>query len=157
MIGCFLTLQLQVLFCRLTQEQRQLYQTYLDSGEIKSIIDGRLQIFVGLTNLRKICNHPDLFGGGPPGCKKEVIHKEKMIKRIKPQKYIYFLNGYTINQFNENDPKKQFGCVERSGKLLVVESLLKIWKEQNHRVLLFSQSRQVIVKMNFVYDVACCY
>ncbi|XP_046463902.1 DNA excision repair protein ERCC-6-like [Daphnia pulex] len=107
----------QVLFCRLTQEQRQLYQTYLDSGEIKSIIDGRLQIFVGLTNLRKICNHPDLFDGGPPGCKKE---------------------------FNESDPKKQFGCVERSGKLLVVESLLKIWKEQNHRVLLFSQSRQML-------------
>lgn len=71
-----------MLFCRLTQEQRQLYQTYLDSGEIKSIIDGRLQIFVGLTNLRKICNHPDLFDGGPPGCKKEVNSKEKMIMRI---------------------------------------------------------------------------
>ena len=38
-----------------------MYQNYLDSKEIKSIIDGRLQIFVGLTNLRKICNHPDLF------------------------------------------------------------------------------------------------
>ena len=38
-----------------------MYQNYLDSNEIKSIIDGRLQIFVGLTNLRKICNHPDLF------------------------------------------------------------------------------------------------
>ncbi|KAK4022360.1 hypothetical protein OUZ56_007831 [Daphnia magna] len=107
----------QVLFCRLTQEQRQLYQNYLDSGEIKSIIDGRLQIFVGLTNLRKICNHPDLFDGGPPGCTKKN---------------------------DESDPKKQFGCVERSGKLLVIESLLKIWKEQDHRVLLFSQSRKML-------------
>lgn len=72
-MGKLLTrLHLQVLFCRLTQEQRQLYQNYLDSGEIKSIIDGRLQIFVGLTNLRKICNHPDLFDGGPPGCTKKV-------------------------------------------------------------------------------------
>ena len=82
LIRCLLILQLQVLFCRLTQEQRLLYQTYLDSGEIKSIIDGRLQIFVGLTNLRKICNHPDLFNGGPPGCKKEVNSKEKVTKRI---------------------------------------------------------------------------
>ena len=57
----------------MTPEQRQLYQSYLDSGEIRSIIDGKLQIFVGLTNLRKICNHPDLFDGGPPGCKKGVI------------------------------------------------------------------------------------
>ncbi len=71
---------LQVLFCRLTAEQRQLYQSYLDSGEIKSIIDGKLQIFVGLTNLRKICNHPDLFDGGPPGCKKGV---NKLMKQKK--------------------------------------------------------------------------
>ena len=49
------------MFCRLTPEQRSMYQAYLDSYEIKSIIDGRLQIFIGLTNLRKICNHPDLF------------------------------------------------------------------------------------------------
>jgi DNA excision repair protein ERCC-6 len=76
LVKCVLKLELQVLFCRLTQEQRQLYQSYLDSGEIKSIIDGRLQIFVGLTNLRKICNHPDLFDGGPPGCKKEVNDRE---------------------------------------------------------------------------------
>ena len=51
----------QVLFCQLTEEQRNLYKGYLASGDIKSIIDGRLQIFVGLTNLRKICNHPHLF------------------------------------------------------------------------------------------------
>lgn len=61
----FLTFHLlcveQVLFCRLTTIQREMYQNYLDSGEIKNIVDGRLQIFVGLTKLRKICNHPDLF------------------------------------------------------------------------------------------------
>lgn len=45
----------------MSSEQREMYQGYLDSGEIKKIVDGRLQIFVGLTKLRKICNHPDLF------------------------------------------------------------------------------------------------
>jgi len=94
-----------------------MYQSYLDSGEIKNIIDGRLQIFVGLTNLRKICNHPDLFDGGPVGGRK---HSET------------------------GDPRDQFGHVERSGKMVVVESLLRIWKEQQHRVLLFSQSRKML-------------
>lgn len=55
----------QVLFCRLTEEQRQLYIEYLDSGEVDRILTGRYQVFVGLINLRKICNHPHLYSGGP--------------------------------------------------------------------------------------------
>lgn len=45
----------QVLFCRLTEEQRNLYKTYIESGEVKNILDGRLQVFLGLITLRKIC------------------------------------------------------------------------------------------------------
>jgi SNF2 family DNA or RNA helicase len=55
----------QVLFCRLTEEQRSLYKSYLDSDEVGRILQGRFQIFVGLIALRKICNHPDLYSGGP--------------------------------------------------------------------------------------------
>lgn len=55
----------QVLFCRLTDEQRDLYREYLNSGEVDRILTGRYKIFVGLINLRKICNHPDLYSGGP--------------------------------------------------------------------------------------------
>jgi DNA excision repair protein ERCC-6 len=35
----------QVLFCRLTDEQRDAYRTYIDSGEIKNILDGRMKVF----------------------------------------------------------------------------------------------------------------
>ena len=55
----------QVLFCRFTEEQRSLYRNYLESGEVKNILDGRLKVFMGLINLRKICNHPDIYDGGP--------------------------------------------------------------------------------------------
>jgi len=55
----------QVLFCRLTEEQRSLYKSYLDSDEVDRILQGRFQVFVGLIALRKICNHPDLYSGGP--------------------------------------------------------------------------------------------
>jgi DNA excision repair protein ERCC-6 len=37
-----------------------------------------------------------------------------------------------------------YGKPERSGKMMVVKSLLKLWKDQNHRVLLFCQTRQTL-------------
>ncbi|NWR71103.1 ERCC6 protein, partial [Centropus unirufus] len=108
----------QVLFCRLTDEQRQVYQNFISSKEVYQILNGDMQIFSGLVALRKICNHPDLFSGGP---------------RI--------LKGVPDSEVEEAD---QFGYWKRSGKMIVVESLLKIWHKQGHRVLIFSQSRQML-------------
>ncbi|XP_075790784.1 DNA excision repair protein ERCC-6 [Pelodiscus sinensis] len=108
----------QVLFCRLTDEQRQVYQNFIDSKEVYQILNGEMQIFSGLVALRKICNHPDLFSGGP-----------KLLK------------GVPDDELEEAD---NFGYWKRSGKMIVVESLLKIWHKQGHRVLLFTQSRQML-------------
>ncbi|XP_004555939.1 DNA excision repair protein ERCC-6 isoform X1 [Maylandia zebra] len=108
----------QVLFCRLTAEQRQVYQSFLDSKEVYQILNGDMQVFSGLIALRKICNHPDLFSGGP---------------RI--------LRGIPEDQLTEEE---HFGFWKRSGKLIVVESLLRLWFRQDHRVLLFTQSRQML-------------
>lgn len=108
----------QVLFCRLTDEQRQVYQGFLDSKEVYQILNGDMQVFSGLIALRKICNHPDLFSGGPR-----------------------MLRGIPEDQLTEDE---QFGYWKRSGKLIVVESLLRVWFKQGHRVLLFTQSRQML-------------
>lgn len=51
-----------------------------------------------------------------------------------------------------------YGNVDRSGKLLVVVKLLKIWQEQGHKVLLFTQTRQMLdilesyVKEHYSYE-----
>ncbi|XP_068111405.1 DNA excision repair protein ERCC-6 [Hyperolius riggenbachi] len=108
----------QVLFCRLTDDQRQVYQTFIDSKEVYSILNGDMQVFPGLIALRKICNHPDLFNGGPK-----------------------ILKGTRDEDLQEDE---QFGYWKRSGKLIVVNALLKIWHQQGHRVLLFTQSRQML-------------
>lgn len=76
-----------------------------------------VQIFSGLIALRKMCNHPDLFTGGPR-----------------------MLRGIPAEELTEEE---HFGYWKRSGKLIVVESLLRLWFKQGHRVLLFTQSRQV--------------
>ncbi|XP_075361018.1 DNA excision repair protein ERCC-6 isoform X1 [Mycteria americana] len=108
----------QVLFCSLTDEQRQVYQNFISSKEVYQILNGEMQIFSGLVALRKICNHPDLFSGGPG-----------------------ILKGVPDAEVEEAD---QFGYWKRSGKMIVVESLLKIWHKQGHRVLFFTQSRQML-------------
>ncbi|KAL1487995.1 hypothetical protein ABEB36_015375 [Hypothenemus hampei] len=103
----------QVLFCSLTDEQRQLYKEYLMSDQVNCILEKgvkswksdnfvKANILVAITNLRKICNHPDLF---------------------------------------ENETEDSFGSYKKSGKMIVVSALLKIWKKQGHRTLLFSQGR----------------
>ncbi|XP_029141334.1 DNA excision repair protein ERCC-6 [Protobothrops mucrosquamatus] len=108
----------QVLFCRLTAEQQELYKTFIDSKEVYQILNREMQIFPGLIALRKICNHPDIFSGGPK-----------------------ILKGTPEEDLSEED---RFGFWKRSGKLIVVESLLKIWHRQGHRLLLFTQSRQML-------------
>ncbi|NXT51349.1 ERCC6 protein, partial [Pluvianellus socialis] len=117
----------QVLFCRLTDEQRQVYQNFINSKEVYQILNGDMQVFSGLVALRKICNHPDLFSGGPRN-----------------------LKGVPDAEVEEAD---QFGYWKRSGKMIVVESLLKIWHKQGHRVLFFTQSRQMLQVLEaFVRD-----
>jgi DNA excision repair protein ERCC-6 len=50
----------QVLFCKLTRQQRQAYENFLASEDMKSISSGKRQMLYGVDYLRKICNHPDL-------------------------------------------------------------------------------------------------
>jgi len=50
----------QVLFCKLTRQQRQAYEGFLASEDMKSIANGKRQMLYGVDFLRKICNHPDL-------------------------------------------------------------------------------------------------
>lgn len=112
----------QVLFCRLTEEQRTMYRTYIESGEVKNILDGRTKVFLGLINLRKMCNHPDLFDGGP-----KLFGKEA----------------------ESTEAEERFGFWKRSGKMIVIEALLKLWKRQNHKVLLFTQSRKMLTILEY--------
>lgn len=111
----------QVLFCALSQEQKDLYMGYLTGSTVRSILDKdnkygdplRARILVALCTLRKICNHPDL--------------------------YLYEAH----EDCDDIDPER-FGNYKRSGKMTVVNSLLKIWQKQGHRALIFSQSRGML-------------
>ena len=51
----------QVLFCQMTENQRDAYKGFLSSREVEDIIDGRREALGGIDVLRKIVNHPDLL------------------------------------------------------------------------------------------------
>jgi len=122
----------QVLFCRLTQEQRDLYKRYINSRDVASILAGKMKVFPGLIMLRKICNHPDLSSSAGS------------LDWMKASKQAAEADRNSNSQLNETGYDNGYGFWNRSGKLIVVESLLKLWKEQNHRVLLFSQTKQML-------------
>ncbi|XP_071644690.1 DNA excision repair protein ERCC-6 [Temnothorax longispinosus] len=119
----------QVLFCSLTDEQKKLYKRYLGSDDVSFVLHERnnrqdsgryrARFLIALSALRKICNHPDLF-------------------------------LYTREQDSDEDIDlseehlEKFGYWKRAGKMTVVRSLLKIWQKQGHRVLLFTQGRQMM-------------
>lgn len=139
----------QVLFCKLTNDQRELYLNYINSKEINSIVKGDSNVFVGLINLRKICNHPHLFDGGPKVYVKTKHYEERkrLEKRIPKNK---LEDSILLDDDEGSDieinPNDTFGHWNKSGKMIVVKTLLKLWKGQGHKVLLFTQSRQVSTK-----------
>ncbi|XP_030754489.1 DNA excision repair protein ERCC-6-like [Sitophilus oryzae] len=116
----------QVLFCSLTDQQRNLYKEYLVSEQVNNILgrgikqwstDNHIKanMLIAITALRKICNHPDLY-----------------------------LSETDWYENDETSLETQYGYYKRSGKMVVVSALLKIWKKQGHRTLLFCQGRSMI-------------
>ncbi|XP_020290353.1 DNA excision repair protein ERCC-6-like isoform X2 [Pseudomyrmex gracilis] len=119
----------QVLFCSLTDEQKKLYKKYLSSDDVLYVLHERnsnqdrgryrARFLIALSALRKLCNHPDLF------------------------LYTREMDSDEDVDLSEEQLQK-FGYWKRAGKMIVVRSLLKIWHKQGHRVLLFTQGKQMM-------------
>jgi DNA excision repair protein ERCC-6 len=124
-----------VLFCRLSQQQRMLYESFLRSDEVLRVMRGSAQMFAAITMLRKICDHPDL------ACSPDNASIVSFMK-----------NGYV----NEAELNNEDSCgsdddngdtetlMERSGKLEVLSKILPLWHKQGHRVLIFCQWRKTL-------------
>ena len=91
----------QILFCKLTRDQRLLYQHFLASRDVGDILRGDMTAFHGIDILRKVCNHPDLA-----------------TSLADPPDY--------------SDPSVPLPF-ERSGKMIVLRQLLRLWNSKGHR------------------------
>jgi len=163
----------QVLFCLLTQEQRRRYEEFLESVVVREILEGKRHVLYGIDFLRKICNHPDLVDRkkllGAREKDEDVVfmddshlragsesEEEDLGKRKekKSSKRKGEIGGGVLKDLNMVvQGGRAYGATQESGKLQVVKSLLPLWKDQGHRVLLFCQTRQMLdIVEKMVFD-----
>lgn len=123
----------QVIFCKLTREQRNVYKRFLGSDDMVSIIRGRRNSLFGIDILRKICNHPDLvdrqmrthdtdYGNSDRSGKMQVLkgllevwkdtgHKTLLFAQTRQmldiiEKFIGSLSGFNFRRMDGNTPIK---------------------------------------------------
>ncbi|KAF1814817.1 hypothetical protein P152DRAFT_392239 [Eremomyces bilateralis CBS 781.70] len=112
----------RVLFCKLTMLQRNAYEEFLGSEEMKSILAGRRQSLYGIDILRKICNHPDLvdhkrlsiksdynYGIGSKSGKMQVVKSLVDIWRRNGHKTLLFAQHRIMLDILEKFMKKMEG------------------------------------------------
>lgn len=125
----------QVLFCRLSQRQRSIYEAYLQSDEVVNILRGSPQLFRSITVLRKICNHPDLV------CEPDQTSFDSFVRSGHNRK----VTSDSDESSGEFDIDMQGeSLVQRAGKLEVLAKILPLWKKQGHRVLIFCQWKKML-------------
>ncbi|VEL27097.1 unnamed protein product [Protopolystoma xenopodis] len=126
------------------------------------------KVFPGLVLLRKICNHPDLVTGGPrlfgsvsvdeeaAALEQELLETEAECKARRHRKRKYTSNNLHEEQQDVKErevspmcrpnttyyPWSDFGCPRRSTKMIVVDALLKNWKDQANKVLQYKKVSQ---------------
>ncbi|KAG6454750.1 DNA excision repair protein ERCC-6-like [Manduca sexta] len=111
----------QVLFCALTVEQKDLYLGYLMGSTVRSILDKENKY-------------------GDP-LRARVLVALTTLRKICNHPDLYL---YEAQEDCEQVDADKFGHWKRSGKMSVVNSLLKIWQKQGHRALIFTQSRAML-------------
>ncbi|KAG4027785.1 hypothetical protein MFRU_027g00740 [Monilinia fructicola] len=111
----------QVLFCKLTRPQRDAYEMFLASDEMKSILDRTRQSLYGIDILRKICNHPDLldkrlktkpdykWGNGNKSGKMQVVKALLQMWKGYGHKTLLFSQGVQMLDILEEFVKKLGG------------------------------------------------
>jgi DNA excision repair protein ERCC-6 len=100
----------------------------LESDEVEKIFQGKRQVLYGIDILRKICNHP---------CLLEVEGSSKL--QVVPFSHLFEEIIISLSDFSQT-----LDAYQESGKLLVVKSLMELWKREGNRVLIFTQTRQML-------------
>ncbi|KAK1742140.1 RAD54-like protein [Skeletonema marinoi] len=114
----------QVLFCRLSPKQRRMYEEFLRSDDVMGVMRGSANLLGAVTTLRKICNHTSLVANAD-GSMHPSLHDD---------------SSSSDDEFYEEDD----AIADQSGKLQVLSKILPLWKQQGHKVIIFTQWRKML-------------
>ncbi|GJC99031.1 helicase SWR1 [Colletotrichum higginsianum] len=131
-------------FCRLSKRQRELYDGFLARTDTRETLSSGnyLSIINCLMQLRKVCNHPDLFVDRP------IMTSFRMQKSVPAEYQItdQFLQRSLLAsrmRLSIQFPDKrllQYDC----GKLQALDKLLRKLQAGGHRALIFTQMTKVL-------------
>ncbi len=130
-----------VLFCRITQRQREMYEAYIRSDNVTGLLRGRSnRLLAAITMLRKICNHPDLVCDPDESSFQVFLNNGNSNKPGRESD-----SEDALSDFDDvKDVKDEVTLMERSGKLEVLSKILPLWNKQGHRVLIFCQWKMML-------------
>lgn len=113
----------QVLFCKLTEDQKREYKAFLNSQEVADVLDYKVHAFRAITILRKICNHPDLMHEVRlPWARKRMQYPNSSHFSLCLQVKQRLPNGTIYKGTNLTRPD-DYGSWRKAGKLLVVDQV----------------------------------
>ena len=112
---------------------------YINSREVLNILShgpwakerSGNHLFAVIRTLQKICNHPDILDAAD-----HFSTHGPMSARYKIAK------GMPIRDASIDD--ERYGAIERSGKMIVLQRILRLWNSQGHRALLFTQGTKIL-------------
>ncbi|KAK5132890.1 hypothetical protein LTR08_008410 [Meristemomyces frigidus] len=165
----------RVVFCPLTETQAEAYDNFCDSEIVHAIRDasetcscgsglkqgwccsaeiegyGKWQHFVFpcLITLQKLANHVALLI--PPG----EADKEKHDKEL--EKLEIALPKLWKDLYHQRDSILNFANQDFCGKWRVLKKLLKLWHENNDKVLVFSHSVRLLKMLNMLFKATTTY
>lgn len=122
----------QILFVKLTPEQREKYRDFLKSRYVRQVLSGKLNLLYAITALRKICNHADIPLHKDDGNPRKESHSARNSSAMLDSLYFHE---------EKPEPLEDYGNWRRSGKMVVLDRILKAWRDAGSKVLLFSQTR----------------
>jgi DNA excision repair protein ERCC-6 len=140
----------QVLFCRLSDQQRSMYEAFLRSDYVKKVFGGSAQLLGAITVMRKICNHPDLVSNPDDSSMEPFLNNDLWYSsELRAQQKE---NGKNSDDENGDEIADEDQLmIQRSGKLEILAKILPLWKKQGHRVLIFCQWKKMLdIIMTFV-------
>ncbi len=146
----------QVLFCRLSDQQRSMYEAFLRSDYVKKVFGGSAQLLGAITVMRKICNHPDLVSNPDDASMDSFLQNDLWYSgevRARQRENSNRLNDEDTEDSEKEDDDNNADqlMIQRSGKMEILAKILPLWKKQGHRVLIFCQWKKMLdIIMNFV-------
>lgn len=144
----------QVLFCRLSDQQRAMYEAFLRSDHVKKVFGGSAQLLGAITVMRKICNHPDLVSNPDDASMEPFLMNDLWYYSQQKEKAKDSENANSDDVADEEDgdtTDEDQSMIQRSGKLEILAKILPLWKKQGHRVLIFCQWKKMLdIIMTFV-------